>query len=191
MENANLKLRGMSCASCANAIEDAILSVTGVEACNVNFGAEQASVTYDPKQTNLDAIQDAVDAAGYVAQPIKSHDLLVRDDDVERQERQAETRQLLNKVWFGGIISAILVVGSLPMMTGLSIPFIPMWLHNPWLQLILTTPVQFWCGRSFYINAWKALKRHAATMDTLVAVGTGAAYFYSIFATLFPTFFTN
>ncbi|MBE9228811.1 copper-translocating P-type ATPase [Phormidium sp. LEGE 05292] len=191
MENANLKLRGMSCASCANAIENAILSVPGVEACQVNFGAEQATVKYNPKQTNLNEIQDAVDAAGYVAQPIKSDDLLNRNDDVEQQERLAETRQLRNKVIFGGIISAILVIGSLPMMTGLSIPFIPIWLHNPWLQLILTTPVQFWCGRSFYINAWKALKRHAATMDTLVAVGTGAAFFYSIFATLFPSFFTN
>lgn len=65
-----------------------------------------------------------------------------------------------------------------------------MWLHNPWLQLVLTAPVQFWCGSSFYINAWKAFKRHAATMDTLVAIGTGAAYIYSVFATVFPGFFT-
>jgi Cu+-exporting ATPase len=56
--------------------------------------------------------------------------------------------------------------------------------------LVLTVPVQFWCGRSFYINAWKAFKRHAATMDTLVTIGTGAAYAYSVFATIFPGFFT-
>lgn len=190
MENANMKLRGMSCASCANTIEDAIRSVPGVEACNVNFGTEQATVIYDPKKTNLGIIQNAVDAAGYVAQPLKAEDLFSSDDDAEQQERLAETRQLLQKLWFGGIVSAILLIGSLPMMTGLSIPFVPTWLHNSWLQLILTSPVQLWCGRAFYINAWKALKRHAATMDTLVTVGTGAAYFYSIFATLFPTFFT-
>ncbi|HSF76444.1 MAG TPA: heavy metal translocating P-type ATPase [Microcoleus sp.] len=189
MENATMKLRGMSCASCANTIEDAIRSVPGVEACNVNFGAEQATVIYDPQQTNLGIIQDAVDAAGYVAKPLKAEDLST-NNDAEQQERLAETRQLLQKLWFGGIVSAILLIGSLPMMTGLSIPFIPTWLHNSWLQLILTSPVQLWCGRAFYINAWKALKRHAATMDTLVTVGTGAAYFYSIFATLFPTFFT-
>ena len=181
----------MSCASCANTIEDAIRSVPGVEACNVNFGTEQATVIYDPKQTNLGIIQDTVDAAGYVAQPLKAEDLLSTDDDAEQQERLAETRQLLQKLWFGGIVSAILLIGSLPMMTGLSIPFVPTWLHNSWLQLILTSPVQLWCGRAFYINAWKALKRHAATMDTLVTLGTGAAYFYSIFATLFPTFFTD
>jgi Cu+-exporting ATPase len=184
-----MKLRGMSCASCANTIEDAIRSVPGVEACNVNFGTEQATVIYDPKQTNLGIIQDAVDAAGYVAKPLKAEDLST-NNDAEQQERLAETRQLLQKLWLGGIVSAILLIGSLPMMTGLSIPFIPPWLHNSWLQLILTSPVQLWCGRAFYINAWKALKRHAATMDTLVTVGTGAAYFYSIFATLFPTFFT-
>ena len=191
MENANLKLRGMSCASCANAIETVIRSVPGVEACNVNFGTEQATVKYNPQKTNLDIIKDAVDGAGYVAQPMQSEDLFRTDDDTEQQERLAETQKLIRKVWFGGIVSTILVIGSLPMMTGLSLPFIPSWLHNSWLQLILTTPVQFWCGRDFYINAWKAVKRHAATMDTLVTVGTGAAFFYSIFATLFPAFFTT
>jgi Cu+-exporting ATPase len=74
-------------------------------------------------------------------------------------------------------------------MTGLHIPFIPAWLHNSWVQLVLTAPVQFWCGASFYVNAWKALKRHAATMDTLVALGTSTAYIYSLLPTFFPDFF--
>ncbi len=190
-DNATLKLRGMSCASCANSIEDAIRSVPGVSACSVNFGAEQASVTYDSKKTDLEAIQDAVDAAGYSAQPVQEQDLLTGDDDSERKARLAESRELTRKVWFGGIISAILVIGSLPMMTGLHIPFIPMWLHNFWLQAVLTAPVQFWCGKSFYINSWKALKRHAATMDTLIALGTSAAYFYSLFVTISPGFLTT
>jgi len=188
MENASLKLRGMSCASCANNIENAIRSIPGVDACSVNFGAEQATVTYDPSKTDVAAIQDAVDAAGYSAVPMQD-DVLAPEDDAERQARQAENRELSRKVWTSGIISAILVIGSLPAMTGLSIPFIPMWLHNPWLQLVLTAPVQFWCGASFYVNAWKALKRHTATMDTLVAIGTGAAYLYSLFPTFFPGWF--
>jgi Cu+-exporting ATPase len=185
-DNATLKLRGMSCASCANSIEDAIRSLPGVSECSVNFGAEQATVTYDPKRINLEAIQDAVDAAGYSAQPMQ--ELLTPDDDAERKTRLAESRQLKRKVFLGGIISAILVIGSLPTMTGLHIPFIPMWLHNFWLQAVLTAPVQFWCGKSFYVNSWKALKRHAATMDTLIALGTSAAYFYSLFVTIFPGF---
>ncbi|NER28320.1 MAG: copper-translocating P-type ATPase, partial [Symploca sp. SIO1C4] len=68
------------------------------------------------------------------------------------------------------------------------LPFIPKWLHNPWLQLALTTPVQFWCGFSFYRSAWKALKHRSADMNSLIVIGTSAAYFYSLFATLFPQF---
>jgi len=188
MDNVILKLRGMSCASCANNIEDAIRSVPGVSHASVNFGAEQATVTYDPKKTDVATLQNAVDAAGYSAIAMQE-DVLAAEDDIERQTRQMENRALTRKVWTSGIISATLVIGSLPAMTGLSIPFIPMWLHNPWLQLMLTAPVQFWCGASFYVNAWKALKRHTATMDTLVAIGTGAAYLYSLFPTFFPGWF--
>jgi len=189
MENATLKLRGMSCASCARSIEDAINSVPGVNECIVNFGAEQATVDYDPRKTDLQAIQNAVDAAGYSAYPLQTQNLMVGEDDEEKKYRQQESRDLRRKVTVGAIFSIALLIGSLPMMTGLHLPLIPTWLHNPWLQLILTTPVQFWCGYSFYINTWKALKRHAATMDTLIALGTSAAYFYSLFATLFPHFF--
>ncbi|MBD1910703.1 MULTISPECIES: heavy metal translocating P-type ATPase [unclassified Leptolyngbya] len=188
MENTTLKLRGMSCAACANTIEDAIRSVPGVETCSVNFGAEQATVTYDAHATDVARIQNAVDAAGYTALPI-GDDVLASDNDAERQERAREQRQLLRRVWLSGAISALLVVGSLPAMTGVAIPFIPMVLHHPVLQLVLTAPVLLWAGQSFFINAWKALKRHTATMDTLVAVGTGTAYLYSLFPTVFPGWF--
>jgi Cu+-exporting ATPase len=188
MENANLKLRGMSCASCASNIEEAIRTVPGVAACSVNFGAEQASVTYDSSKTDVAKIQAAVDAAGYSAQPMQD-DVLAPEADAERRERQAENRKLARRVWVSGVISAVLVIGSLPAMTGLSIPLIPMWLHNPWLQLVLTAPVLGWAGSGFFMNAWKALKRHTATMDTLVAVGTGTAYLYSLFPTFNPQWF--
>ncbi|NJL22751.1 MAG: heavy metal translocating P-type ATPase, partial [Leptolyngbyaceae cyanobacterium SM1_3_5] len=191
MENATLKLRGMSCAACASSVEQAIRSTPGVSECSVNFGVEQAIVSYDPKRTDIETIQEAVNAAGYSAQPIQEQDLLNGEDDDERRSRQIESRQLQRKVWVGGIISTFLVIGSLPMMTGLHLPWIPMWMHNFWLQTIVTAPVQFWCGQSFYINAWKAFKRHTATMDTLIALGTSAAYFYSLFITLFPQFLTS
>jgi len=188
MDTATLKLRGMSCASCATSIESAIRAVPGVAIATVNFAIEQVTVTYDSRQTNVTAIQAAVDASGYTAHPMQD-DLLAPEDDAERQGRQAENRKLTRKVWVGGMISTTLVIGSLPAMTGLQIPFIPMWLHNSWLQLGLTTPVMFWAGSSFFINAWKALKRRTATMDTLVAVGTGTAYLYSLFPTVFPQWF--
>lgn len=190
MQSQILRLRGMSCAACASNVEEAIRAVPGVEACNVNFGAEQAAVTYDPQQTNLTKIQTAVDEAGYEAHPI-SDDPLAAEDDAERREREAEHRQLTRKAVFSLGVGGILVVGSLPMMTGLPIPFIPMWMHNPWLQLVLTTPVLFWAGNGFFTNAWKAFKRHSATMDTLVAVGTGTAFLYSLFPTVYPQWFID
>jgi P-type Cu+ transporter len=191
LENINLKLRGMSCAACASSIESVIRDVPGVAECNVNFGAEQAAVQYNPRQTSIEEIQKAVAEAGYTAYSIPDQDMVTGEDDSEKATRKVESRALIRKIIVGGVISLILIIGSLPMMTGLKLPFIPEWLHNPWLQLILTAPVQFWCGYRFYIGAWKAFKRHAATMDTLIALGTSAAYFYSLFATLFPKFFLN
>ena len=188
MDNLTVKLQGMSCASCASSIEQAIKSVPGVIECNVNFGMEQASIQYDSQKTSLATIQEAVDAAGYKALPLQ--EMAAGEDDSDRKNRQAESQNLQRKLWTAGIISILLVVGGIPAMTGLHLPFIPAWLHNFWLQLVLTAPVQFWCGKSFYVGAWKSLKRRVATMDTLIALGTSAAYFYSVFVTFFPGFFT-
>lgn len=188
MDNLTVKLQGMSCASCASSVEQAIKSVPGVIECNVNFGMEQASIQYDSQKTNLATIQEAVDAAGYKALPLP--EMAADEDDSDRANRQAESRILQRKLWTAGIISILLVVGGIPAMTGLHLPFVPAWLHNFWLQLVLTAPVQFWCGKSFYVGAWKSLKRRVATMDTLIALGTSAAYFYSVFVTFFPGLFT-
>ena len=188
MDTLTLKLRGMSCAACANNIEKAIRSVPGVRDCNVNFGAEQAAIKYDRSVANLEKIQSAIASAGYSSDSLQE-ELLTEEDDAEIASRQALQRQLSLKVVVGGVISIFLFLGSLPMMTGLNLPLIPSFLQNPWIQLVLTTPVVFWCGGSFYRNGWKSLKRHTATMDTLTALGTSAAYLYSLFVTIFPKFF--
>ena len=172
-------LRGMSCAACASQVEAAIRSVPGVLACNVNFGAEQAAVTYDSQGTTVAAIQTAVTEAGYGAQPLKDT-LFAMEDDADRRARDTERRHLRRRMIFSLVVGALLILGSLPMMTGLSLAFIPAWLHAPWFQFAVTTPVVGWAGQSFFIHAWNALKRRTATMDTLVAVGTGAAYLYSV-----------
>lgn len=190
MDSQTFKLRGMSCASCASNIESAIRSVPGVETCSVNFGAEQAVVAYDANRVSAADIQSAVDAAGYGAQPIDD-DPLAAEDDAERRERAARDRELKRKVIFSLVMSIVLVIAALPMMTGLEIPLIPAWMHNPWLQLVLTLPVMVWAGSDFFINTWKALKHHSATMDTLVAVGTGTAYLYSLFPTVYPQWFID
>jgi Cu+-exporting ATPase len=188
IDTTTLKLQGMSCAGCANAIQKAISGVSGVEECEVNFASEQATVQFNPEQTNIKVIQNAVEDAGYGASVYSQEDMMNGRGDAEIVAREAESKDLMRKMIGGGIISIILIVGSLPMMTGLEIPFIPSWLHNYWLQFILTTPVMFWCGSHFYRNAWKAFQNRAATMDTLIVLGTSAAYFYSLFATLFDDF---
>jgi len=188
MDTLTLKLRGMSCAACATNIEKAIRSVPGVIDCNVNFGAEQANIKYDRSLANLEKIQTAIASAGYSSDSLQK-EILSEEDDAEKASRQALQRKLSLKVVVGGVISIFLFLGSLPMMTGLNLPLIPSFLQNPWVQLVLTTPVVFWCGGSFYRNGWKTLKRHTATMDTLIALGTSAAYLYSLFVTIFPKFF--
>lgn len=188
MKTSYFQLKGMGCAACANTIETAIQNVNGVAVCHVNFGAEQATVEFDPKQTNIEQIQQTVIDAGYSAKPIEDTTSYLQDREKENREIE---QKLTQKVVISAIICVFLVIGGLPMMTGLNLPWIPAWMHNPGLQLILTTPILFWSGQAFFMGAWKGLKRHQADMNTLIAVGTGAAYLYSIFVTFFPQFFLN
>ncbi len=185
-----LHLEGMGCAACATTIETVLNKVSGVKKCNVNYALEKATVEYDGQVTNLGNIQAAISKAGYksyVLEAEKSNQI----EDSEQKKRDTKQQELIQKVIVGGVVSLILIFGSLPMMTGLSIPFIPHWLHNAWLQLILSIPVVFWCGQGFYIGAIKALKRRTSDMNTLVALGTGAAFIYSLFATFFRQFFRS
>ncbi|MDJ0702395.1 MAG: heavy metal translocating P-type ATPase [Leptolyngbyaceae cyanobacterium MO_188.B28] len=183
METRHLRLQGMSCAACANTIEQSIQGVPGVSQCNVNFAAGQARVQYDPQRTDLKLIQEAVSQAGYTAQAIQ--EVSAEQGDVEKAAREAEQRELMQKVIVGAVVSGLLILGMLPSMTGLVLSWIPAWLHNSWVQLALTTPVQVWCGQVFFVKGWKAFKHHAADMNTLVALGTGAAFLYSLAVTLY------
>ena len=184
----NFGLEGMGCAAFADTIEKAINQVTGVDECHVNYAFAEAYVTYDENQTNAEAIQAAVSKAGYQAYLIEDNNLNFEQEEKANQEKETELKQ---KFIVGAIISVFLVITSLPMMTGIEISFIPMWLHNPWLQLVLTTPVVFWCGQCFFSGAISALQHFSSNMNTLVSLGTGAAYFYSLAVTIFPDFFRD
>jgi len=187
METNSLQVQGMGCAACAAKIERAIQTVRGIKECNVNFAASQATVTYNPRQATLETIQQAVADAGYAAQPLSE----TGGEDEEKAAREAEQQILKRKVIFGSIVSIVLMIAMLPAMTGLKLPFIPPWLHNPWLQLALSAPVFLWCGRQFFVGAIKAVRRRSADMNTLVALGTGSAYLYSLCATFFPSLFAR
>ncbi len=188
MEKVTLNLRGMSCASCASSIESMTRAMDGVADSNVNFAIAQIAIEYDKQKTNPENIKKAIANLGYEA---FLPDMSADAEDADKKVLLKESQTLTRKVWVGGVIGAILVFGSIPMMTRLDIPFIPDWLHNHWLQLGLALPVQIWCGSSFYVGAWKAFKNHTATMDTLIALGTLAAFSYSLTVTLNPNFFVS
>jgi Cu+-exporting ATPase len=173
-----LAIQGMSCASCAVSIERALGQVPGVTAQTVNFASEQAIVQGDPRLVSPQALIRAVEQAGYRAHLLQDDWQPLEPTDPERIAQRAA---------IGVGISTALLVGSLPMMLGREIPGLP--LQDPWLQLLLTIPVQFWVGQPFYRGAWAAWRRRTADMNTLVALGTSAAFFHSLFATLFPDFF--
>lgn len=181
----NFQLEGMRCAACASAVERAIAKVPGVESCQVNFAMEQARVNYHG-QVSTKNVEQAVEKAGYHAHALPTNGQILTEK-IEKQKSILFQPKLL----LGLVISAILFFGSLPMMLGINFPHFPDIFHNPWVQWLLATPVQFWCGAEFYRGAWKSVRTRSATMDTLVALGTSAAYFYSVGITLFPQWLTS
>jgi len=165
--SADLAITGMTCAGCAHNVERALRGVPGVAEAHVNLATRRASVRYSASATNTARITEAVRAAGYgVAMP----------KDAAELER-AEARTLARKFILAVILSAPVLV--IAMSHGL--------IHFQgahWVQFILTVPVLFYCGSGFFSSAWKALLRRTADMNTLVATGTGAAFFYSAVATI-------
>lgn len=182
------KVQGMRCAACANVVDSALRSLEGVVDCEVHFAAAQVRVTYDPQRVSWSDLQGAIAKAGYQAERLPAEGLIT-DTAAEEFAYRAELRRLKRRLLLAGGATLLLVLGNLPMMTGWPLPWIPAWLHDSWVQLLLTAPIQFWSGESFYQGAWRALRYRTATMDTLVALGTSVAFFYSLFVTLFPQAF--
>ncbi|MEM8805982.1 MAG: heavy metal translocating P-type ATPase [Cyanobacteria bacterium P01_G01_bin.38] len=184
METLTLKVGGMKCAACVSMVERTVAALPGVAECTVNFATEQVTVQCEPRQLNSETVQQSIEGIGFRAYPLVAHS--DETQDIEEQLREQAARELRRKLWVGGIVSTVLVVIHTPKMLGLHLMWLPMWFHNPWLQLIMATPVQFWCGQDFYVGAWKNLRHRNANMDTLVALGTTAAFFYSLVPTIWP-----
>ena len=187
METQYLHLQGMSCAACANSIQRNIQQLAGVIDCEVNFALEQAMVNYDPRQIALSAIQQAVVDIGYGATVLRD---IEEQADIDQTNRLREQRRLRGEVLLGGCLSLLLMLGMVEHLE-IALPSYLTWLANPWIQLILATPVQFWVGMDFHRKAIAALRRKTSDMNTLISLGTNAAFFYSLWATLNPTFFTR
>lgn len=161
----------MHCASCAMNIERSLKKTKGVTSANVNYGSESASVDYDPSICNNQDLGKAVSRLGYT--PHLEQESI---EEVEK-EKEREIKELQTKLKVSSIFTILLIFGAM-------FPFAPVWLKNPWVQLLLATPVQLWVGAQYYQSTWSALKNRLSNMDTLVALGTSSAYFYSLFALL-------
>ncbi|MBA7480583.1 Copper-exporting P-type ATPase [subsurface metagenome] len=174
-ERATLAVSGMTCATCALRIEKGLKNVAGVNLASVNLASEKATVEYDPKLVEEGQFEKLIRDLGYDAiQEPKAGD----STDREKELRRREGRKL--RVSF--IVSASLSVPLLvAMFAGLFNIEALMFLHNRIVQLVLATPVQFVIGYRFYKNAYKSLRSGSPSMDVLVALGTSAAYLYSIY----------
>ncbi|EQD27434.1 heavy metal-transporting ATPase, partial [mine drainage metagenome] len=168
-ETLELAIAGMTCASCAGRVENALRGVPGVLRASVNLATERASVEGFAGALQIASLVAAVDRAGYGAEP------LTGDVESERALAQAEARRARRQL----LLLLTAAVLSLPLM----LPMFGVMLPG-WLALLLATPVQFGFGARFYLAAWRALRARTSNMDLLVALGTSTAYFYSVYLLL-------
>lgn len=169
----NFPVTGMSCASCAASVESMLKSQEGIISASINFAAASVWVEYNPEITNPTTFRSAIQSIGF--------DLLCDENEAVLQEeiKQHESVILKRKTIFSAILTLPVVIIGMFMM---NLPF------ANWIMLALSTPVVFWFGRGFFVNAFKQLKHGKTNMDTLVALSTGIAWSFSLFNTIFPHF---
>jgi Cu+-exporting ATPase len=201
-EHIDIPITGMTCASCTARVEKALRRVPGVIEATVNLASERATVTFTPADVSWSDLAAAIEGAGYGV--IDQRSTTETGEDGEAAARARELANRRRTLTVAAVLTAPLFLLSMGRDLGLIMPWLfgagaemarsmsgplhGMMSHIAarddllnWLFLILATPVQFYAGRDFYIHAWKALKNHrTATMDTLIAVGSSAAYFYSV-----------
>jgi P-type Cu+ transporter len=182
LEKVTIPIGGISCASCVATIEGALRLTSGVVSATVNFATNAATVEFAPATVTVGELRHAIRDAGY--EPLE---IAVGDSpaDHEQAAREREIRALRRKFVTGVALTVPVLLGSMHHW----LPWSPGILRNPWVLLLLTTPVQFWVGAHFYRGAWAALRHKTSDMNTLIAVGTSAAYFYSLVMTIAPEFF--
>ncbi|MFS0776002.1 heavy metal translocating P-type ATPase [Neobacillus sp. 3P2-tot-E-2] len=176
-EKAEFDITGMTCAACSTRIEKGLNKLEGVVKANVNLALEKATVEYNGSVLSPTDIIKKVENLGYGAH--------VKEGAKETSDhRQKEITKQTKKFIFSAILSLPLLWAMVGHFSFTSFIWVPEAFMNPWVQLALATPVQFIIGAQFYIGAYKALKNKSANMDVLVALGTSAAYFYSLYLSI-------
>ncbi|RMG25894.1 MAG: copper-translocating P-type ATPase [Methanobacteriota archaeon] len=182
-----LAVGGMTCASCVNTIENYVKSLDGIEEINVNLTTEKAKVKYDPSKLGVRDIVEAIEDVGFTASISKD------DIDIDRLSKTEEIKYWRKKlywslsvaipVFFFFMLPGLLKIESIVRIHELEIiPNLPL---KSFILFLAATPVQFWIGAGFYKKSYAVLRHGSATMDVLVALGTSAAYFYSLFSMIY------
>ncbi|UCG79420.1 MAG: copper-translocating P-type ATPase [Nitrospirota bacterium] len=171
----DLSIKGMSCAACVSAVEKALMELSGVVSVSVNLATERATVEYMPTAIDINEMIKAVKNSGYEAS-------MITDDirDTEKEAREKEYSLLKRKLTVSAILASFIMIGSMT-----SLPLI----SDRYVIFMMATIVQFWAGARFYRAAVSALRHFSTNMNTLIAVGTTSAYFYSVTATFLPGIF--
>ena len=177
LEQVQLQITGMTCAACANRIEKGLSRLPGVARAHVNLALETAHVEFSPSAVSVADVIRKVEQLGYRA-------AVKEERESEKDRRQREIDRQKRRFALSAVLSLPLLWTMAGHFSFLSFLWVPGWLMNPWVQLALATPVQFTVGGPFYVGAYKALRNRSANMDVLVALGTSAAYFYSLFLTV-------
>ena len=179
---ARIPVTGMTCAACQSRVQRTLQKQPGVSDATVNLMMGTATVTYDPAAVSPESIAAAIRDTGYGAE-IPAEE---RSAFEEQEARDAATAEEFKELRLKAIVSGAIGAAAMAAMP---------WMHHyhwaPWVLLALTTGVMLSAGRHFYTRAWSAFRHHSADMNTLIAVGTGAAYAYSVIATVTPGFFTS
>jgi Cu+-exporting ATPase len=214
-----LSVNGMTCAACQARVQRTLEKEPGVFDASVNLMLKRAAVTYNPAVTTPDSLVEAIRRTGYSVELAAPGQTAFEEQEARDRVQEEESRDLRNKALVSGIIGLLAMVLSMPLMgAGRSAVHGPMadpfmgwvmesltpglrtvapWLYAvgsdvlSWTLLALTLLVMTWARRHFYVRAWSAFRHHAANMNTLIAVGTGAAFLYSVVATVAPDFFLS
>ncbi|MFJ1106551.1 heavy metal translocating P-type ATPase [Bacillus sp. RA(2023)] len=177
-DKAEFTVSGMTCAACANRVEKRLNKLEGVNGATVNFALESATVDFNPDEINVNEMKSAITKLGYKLEVKSDEQNGSTDHRLQEIERQKK------KFIISFILSFPLLWAMVSHFSFTSFIYLPDMLMNPWVQLALATPVQFIIGGQFYVGAYKALRNKSANMDVLVALGTSAAYFYSVYLSI-------
>jgi Cu+-exporting ATPase len=213
----DIPIQGMTCAACQASVQKALQRQPGVVDASVNLMMKNAAVTYDPAVTRPEALVEAIRDTGYEAELPRPEQTAFEEQEARDRANEEELRNLRRKALVSGAVGIVAMIVSMPLMASgvhhgpVADPFMRWamesltpalraampWLYRippavlSWSLLVLTLGVMTWAGRHFYVRAWSGFRHHSADMNTLVAVGTGAAFLYSALATVAPGFFLS